>query len=50
MTNEMTEFFYGIADIFYFLEEVKILGISLVTWFVIFIVLSAVVLFIRGNK
>ncbi len=39
-----------LSDIFYFLDDTQILGISLTTWFAIIIILSAIGLIIRGNK
>lgn len=50
MSLEMQEFFYLISDIFYFCDDTHILGMSLTTWFVICLVISAIGFFIRGNK
>lgn len=50
MSVEMQEFFYLISDIFYFFDDTRILGMSLTTWFVVVLVISAIGLFIRGNK
>ncbi len=46
----MDSFISFLSSVFDLCNDVKILGISLVTWFVIFIVISALALFIRGNK
>jgi len=35
---------------FGFFNNIDIFGLNLTTWFVIVLVLSAIVLFVRGNK
>lgn len=39
-----------LSSAFGFFNNVEVLGINLTTWFVIVLVISAIVLFVRGNK
>lgn len=38
------------SSAFSFFNSVEVMGINITTWFVIVLVISAIVLFVRGNK
>lgn len=39
-----------LSNAFDFFNSLDIMGLNLTTWFVIVLVLSAIVIFVRGNK
>lgn len=46
----MQEFFNNMKLIFDFLDDTAVLGMSLTTWIIIVLIISAISIFIRGNK